>query len=82
MNGLPQTPRNYGRATQNCSWQIFKPDLRRSAITRVYNGAGWANVGAQVTAVLEDKSSASWRMGVERLGTAQRLPDRAWVWAA
>jgi len=36
--------------------KIFKPDLRKSAITRVYNAAlDKAGVGAQVTAVMEDK---------------------------
>ena len=36
--------------------KIFKPDLRRSAITRVYNAAlEKANVAARVTHVVEDK---------------------------
>ena len=36
--------------------KIFKPDLRRSAITRIYNGAlDKAGIPAQVTAVTEDK---------------------------
>ena len=36
--------------------KVFKPDLRRMAITRVYNAAlNEAGVAAQVTAVIEDK---------------------------
>lgn len=36
--------------------KIFKPDLRRSAITRIYNGAlSDAGVGASVVSVIEDK---------------------------
>jgi fatty-acyl-CoA synthase len=70
--------------------KIFKPDLRRSAITRVYNAAlDKAGVGAQVTAVLEDK-----KLGlvahVTKTGDATDEQVRAvlgaftrpWVWAA
>ena len=36
--------------------KVFKPDLRRSAITRIYNAAlAEAGVGAEVTSVGEDK---------------------------
>ncbi|MDD9921104.1 MAG: acyl-CoA synthetase [Boseongicola sp.] len=36
--------------------KVFKPDLRRSAITRIYNAAlAEAGVGAEVTSVVEDK---------------------------
>jgi hypothetical protein len=36
--------------------KVFKPDLRRKAITRIYNAAlADAKVGAKVTSVLEDK---------------------------
>jgi acyl-coenzyme A synthetase/AMP-(fatty) acid ligase len=59
MNGRT-SPQIMDELPKTAVGKIFKPDLRRSAITRVYNGAGWAGVGAQVTAVLEDKSSA-WR---------------------
>jgi fatty-acyl-CoA synthase len=70
--------------------KIFKPDLRRSAITRVYNGAlDKAGVGAQVTAVLEDK-----KLGLvahvtktgdatdEQVKAALGAFTRPWVWAA
>ncbi|MCF2872593.1 acyl-CoA synthetase [Octadecabacter sp. G9-8] len=69
--------------------KIFKPDLRRSAITRVYNASlDKAGVGAQVTAVMEDK-----KLGLvahlSRTGDAtdEQVKDvlgsftRPWVWA-
>ncbi|MEL6434482.1 MAG: acyl-CoA synthetase, partial [Pseudomonadota bacterium] len=36
--------------------KVFKPDLRKSAITRIYNAAlGEAGIGAEVTSVIDDK---------------------------
>ncbi|MDB4053189.1 acyl-CoA synthetase [Octadecabacter sp.] len=68
--------------------KIFKPDLRKSAITRVYNAAlDKAGVGAQVTGVVEDK-----KLGLvaqlSKMGEASddqvkdALGDftRPWVW--
>ena len=69
--------------------KIFKPDLRKSAITRIYNDAlTKAGVPAQVTSVVEDK-----KLGlvahVTKSGDAtdEQMKDtlgaftRPWVWA-
>jgi fatty-acyl-CoA synthase len=70
--------------------KIFKPDLRKSAITRVYNAAlDKAGVGAQVTSVLEDKKlglvahvSKTGDATDEQVKAALGAFTRPWVWAA
>ena len=69
--------------------KIFKPDLRKSAITRIYNEAlDKAGVGAQVTAVVEDKKKGL-VAHVSKTGDASdaQVNDtlgsftRPWIWA-
>ena len=51
--------------------KIFKPDLRKRAITRIYNAAlANADVAAEVTAVIEDKKRGLVAQ-VVRTGTVQ-----------
>ncbi|MFN3646520.1 MAG: acyl-CoA synthetase [Gemmobacter sp.] len=69
--------------------KIFKPDLRRSAIARVYNEAlAKAGAGAEVAAVVEDKKrglvARLRRTGaVDEAKVAQTLGEftRPWEWA-
>lgn len=70
--------------------KVFKPDLRRSAITRVYNGAlSEAGVAAQVVAVVEDKkrglvAQVAKTGAVEEAQVQEVLGSftRPWEWAA
>ena len=68
--------------------KIFKPDLRKSAITRVYNAAlDKAGVGAQVTGVVEDKKlglvaqlSKTGEASDDQVKDALGDFTRPWVW--
>lgn len=70
--------------------KIFKPDLRKSAITRVYNAAlDKAGVPAQVTSVMEDKKrglvahvSKTGDASDEQVTAAIGAFTRPWVWAS
>ena len=70
--------------------KIFKPDLRKSAITRVYNAAlEKAGVAAQVTVVMEDKKlglvahlTKSGEVSDEQVKDVLGSFTRPWVWAA
>jgi fatty-acyl-CoA synthase len=54
--------------------KVFKPDLRRLAITRVYNEAlAGAGLALRVAAVVEDKK----RGLVARIGRAEGVEDSA-----
>jgi len=45
-----------GELPKTAVGKVFKPDLRKSAITRVYNGAlGDAGLSARVASVIDDK---------------------------
>ncbi len=69
--------------------KVFKPDLRRSAITRVYDAAlAEAGLGASVSSVVEDKKrglvARLTRMGaVDEAAVAKVLGQftQAWEWA-
>jgi len=68
--------------------KIFKPDLRKSAITRVYNAAlDKAGVGAQVTGVVENKKlglvaqlSKTGEASDDQVKDALGDFTRPWVW--
>jgi fatty-acyl-CoA synthase/long-chain acyl-CoA synthetase len=69
--------------------KVFKPDLRRSAITRVYNAAlAEAGIEARVTSVLEERKRGLVAQ-LERSGTADDAAvsgvlgqfTRPWTWA-
>ena len=68
--------------------KIFKPDLRKSAIMRVYNAAlDKAGVGAQVTGVVEDKKlglvaqlSKTGEASDDQVKDALGDFTRPWVW--
>jgi len=70
--------------------KTFKPDLRKSAITRVYNAAlDKAGVAAQVTAVTEDKKrglvayvSKTGDASDEQVNDVLGAFTRPWEWAA
>ena len=70
--------------------KVFKPDLRRSAITRVYNAAlAEAGLSAEVTAVLEDKKRGlvaqlekSGDVDEAAVGKVLGNFTRPWEWAA
>jgi len=70
--------------------KIFKPDLRKSAITRIYNAALTdAGVAAQVTAVSEDKKRGlvaqvvkSGEATDDAVNAALGSFTRPWEWAA
>ncbi len=70
--------------------KVFKPDLRRSAITRVYNAAlEEAGQAARVAHVVEDKklglvAHLSRREGSDEAAVAQALGDftRPWEWSS
>ena len=70
--------------------KVFKPDLRRSAITRVYNDAlDKAGVSATVVAVVEDKKrglvaqlQASGEVSDDVITAALGSFTRPWEWGA
>ena len=69
--------------------KVFKPDLRRSAITRIYNESlEKAHVQARVVSVIEDKKrglvAQLERNGADEADVAKALGDftRPWEWAA
>ncbi|WP_296418776.1 acyl-CoA synthetase [Pseudooctadecabacter sp.] len=70
--------------------KIFKPDLRKSAITRIYNKAlADAGVGAEVTSVIEDKKrglvaqvTKTGETTDEAVTGALGSFTRPWEWAA
>ena len=69
--------------------KIFKPDLRKSAITRVYNQALTdAGVAAKVSEVIEDKKRGlvahvkkTGDASEEQVNSALGAFTRPWVWA-
>lgn len=68
--------------------KVFKPDLRKHAITRVYNGAlEKADCPARVTSVVDDKTrglvAQVARNGAEEAQVAEVLGGfvRPWDWA-
>ncbi|HCP81123.1 MAG TPA: acyl-CoA synthetase [Octadecabacter sp.] len=69
--------------------KIFKPDLRKSSITRIYNAAlDKAGVSAQVTSVVENKKlglvahiSKTGDVTDEQVTVALGSFTRPWVWA-
>jgi hypothetical protein len=69
--------------------KIFKPDLRKSAITRIYNKALTKDgVAAEVTSVVEDKKlglvAHITRTGVaddDQVNAALGAFTRPWKWA-
>ncbi|QFU07562.1 Long-chain-fatty-acid--CoA ligase [Rhodobacteraceae bacterium THAF1] len=69
--------------------KVFKPDLRRAAITRVYNGAlAEAGLSAEVTSVTEDKkrgliAHVTKTGNVDEAAVSRVLGDytRPWEWA-
>ena len=69
--------------------KVFKPDLRKSAITRVYNaGLEEAGVAARVTSVVDDKKRglvaqlAANGASDEEVGKVLGSFTRPWEWAA
>jgi acyl-coenzyme A synthetase/AMP-(fatty) acid ligase len=70
--------------------KIFKPDLRKSAITRIYNAAlDKAEVGAQVSVVVEDKKrglvaqiAKTGEASDEQVTAALGGFTRPWEWAS
>jgi acyl-CoA synthetase (AMP-forming)/AMP-acid ligase II len=69
--------------------KVFKPDLRKSAIRRVYNAAlGEANLAAEVVAVVEDKKRGlvaklrrtGGEVDVEKLAHVLGQFTRPWEW--
>ena len=70
--------------------KIFKPDLRKSSITRIYNGAlDKAGVPAQVTSVMEDKKlglvahvTKTGEVTDEQVTAVIGAFTRPWVWAS
>ncbi|MCC1494463.1 acyl-CoA synthetase [Cognatishimia sp. F0-27] len=81
MTILPELPKT-------AVGKVFKPDLRKHAITRVYNGAlEEAGVAARVVAVVDDKKRGLVAQvtpnGASEADVAQVLGDfvRPWEWA-
>ncbi|MFC4671181.1 acyl-CoA synthetase [Seohaeicola nanhaiensis] len=82
MTILPELPKT-------AVGKVFKPDLRKDAITRIYNEAlEAAKVQARVTRVIDDKKrglvAQLERNGAEEADVARVLGDftRPWEWAA
>ena len=70
--------------------KIFKPDLRKRAITRVYNEAlAEAGLAAEVVEVVEDKKlglvaklARTGEVSDEAVATCLGAHTRPWAWAA
>jgi len=69
--------------------KVFKPDLRKRAITRIYNDAlGKAGIAAEVVSVIDDKKrglvaqvEATGKVDEDRVGAVLGQFVRPWVWA-